>query len=129
MSAPPDLSIILPFHNEASTVRALFQRLYPALGSLGIDYEIVCIDDGSADRTFEALQNEREKDRRIKLIRLARNFGKEAALACGLRFVRGKAAVTMDSDMQHPPEVIPELIQRWRGGAQLVYAVRRNRDT
>jgi len=125
----PELSVILPFHNEASGVRALFERLYPALGKLGIDYEIICIDDGSRDATFAALRFEREKDHRVKIARMARNFGKEAALACGLRLAAGRAAVTMDSDLQHPPEVIGELVRKWHDGNELVYAVRRDRDT
>ncbi len=122
-----DISVILPFHNEAAGMRDLFQRLYPALGSLGLDYEIICIDDGSSDITFEVLRHERSKDHRVKLIRMARNFGKEAALACGLKAAVGRAAITMDSDLQHPPEVIPELVREWQNGAELVYAVRRDR--
>jgi glycosyltransferase involved in cell wall biosynthesis len=125
----PDLSVILPFHNEAGAARELFQRLYPALGSLGLSYEILCIDDGSTDNTYAALKHEREKDHRVKIVRMARNFGKEVALSCGLHLATGKAAITMDSDLQHPPEVIRELVQKWRDGGQLVYAIRRNRDT
>jgi glycosyltransferase involved in cell wall biosynthesis len=123
----PALSVILPFHNEATGMRDLFRRLYPALGSLGLDYEIICIDDGSTDSTFSALRHEREKDRRVKLVRMARNFGKEAAMACGLRLASGQAAITMDSDLQHPPEVIPDLVRKWQAGAELIYAVRRDR--
>lgn len=124
-----DLSIILPFHNEAAGVRQLFQRLYAVLGGLGLDYEILCIDDGSNDSTFNALQHERQFDRRIRIVRMARNFGKEAALTCGFHLARGKVAITMDSDLQHPPEVIPALVKKWREGAEMVYAIRRNRDT
>jgi len=124
-----DLSIILPFHNEATGLRQLFQRLYPVLSSLGLSYEILCIDDGSTDRTFDLLQHERQFDNRIRVVRMARNFGKEAALTCGLHLARGRAAITMDSDLQHPPEVIPELIGKWREGVEMVYAIRNNRDT
>jgi glycosyltransferase involved in cell wall biosynthesis len=124
-----DLSIILPFHNEAGGIRQLFQRLYPVLGSLGLNYEILCIEDGSNDGTFQALRHERQFDRRIRIVRMARNFGKEAGLTCGLHLARGKAAITMDSDLQHPPEVIPGLVKKWQEGAEMVYAVRRNRDT
>jgi glycosyltransferase involved in cell wall biosynthesis len=124
-----DLTIILPFHNEAPGIRHLFQRIYPVLNSLGLSHEILCIDDGSSDHTFEALKHERQFDRRIRIIRMARNFGKEAALTAGLHMARGKAAITMDSDLQHPPEVIPDLVRKWREGIELIYAVRRNRDT
>lgn len=125
----PDLSLILPFHNEGAGLRALFQRLYPVLGQLGLSYEIICIDDGSRDTTFALLSHERELDQRIKLVRMSRNFGKEAALTCGLRLAKGRIVITMDSDLQHPPELLPELIAQWRNGAELVYAIRRDRKT
>jgi glycosyltransferase involved in cell wall biosynthesis len=124
-----DLSIILPFHNEATGVHELFRRLYPVLGRIGLSYEVICIDDGSTDTTYAALLHEREMDKRLKLVRMARNFGKEAALTCGLHLATGKAAITMDSDLQHPPEVIADLIEKWRDGSDLVYAVRRGRGT
>ena len=124
-----DLSIILPFHNEGTGLRSLFKRLYPVLGQLGLSYEIICIDDGSTDNTFASLTHERELDHRIRLVRMARNFGKEAALTCGLHLARGRAAITMDSDLQHPPEVIADLVQKWRDGIEMVYAIRRNRNT
>ncbi|MBV8060011.1 MAG: glycosyltransferase family 2 protein [Alphaproteobacteria bacterium] len=125
----PTLSIILPFHNEAEGVRNLFQRLYPVLGGLGLTYEIICIDDGSQDKTYGALCHEREMDQRVKIIKMARNFGKEAALTCGLDVASGDAAITMDSDLQHPPEVITDLVAKWREGVDLVYAIRSNRKT
>ncbi|MDD5587219.1 MAG: glycosyltransferase family 2 protein [Alphaproteobacteria bacterium] len=128
MSAP-DLSVILPFHNEGGSVRTLFQRLFPVLGRLGLSYEIICVDDGSTDNTYSLLSHAREHDLRIKIVRLARNFGKEAALTCGLHRAKGRAAIMLDSDLQHPPEVIPELVAAWDRGAKMVYAIRRNRDT
>ncbi len=125
----PDLSIILPFHNEAGGVHEMLRRLGRVLNDIHLTYEIICIDDGSSDGTYAALSHARELDYRLKLVRMARNFGKEAALTCGLHIATGKAAVTMDSDLQHPPEVIPELVEAWRQGVDLVYAIRRNRDT
>jgi len=125
----PELSIILPFHNESAGVPQLFRRLYPVLGQLGLSYEIICVDDGSSDATFEALVHQREFDQRLKIVRLARNFGKETALTCGLHMAKGDAAITMDSDLQHPPEVIPDLIKKWRDGFEMVYATRINRKT
>lgn len=123
------LSIILPFHNEATNVRELFAQLLPVLNTLGREIEILCIDDGSADNTFESLSQERERDARIKPVRFARNFGKEAALTCGLHLAKGEAAILMDSDLQHPPQTIPDLIKAWEDGAKMVYAIRKNRDT
>ncbi len=128
ITPPFDLSIILPFHNEGVTVAALFQRLYPVLSRLGLSYEVICVDDGSTDNTYAQLCREREQDLRVKPVRLARNFGKEAALTCGLHLARGRAAITIDSDLQHPPELIPQLVEAWRGGAKMVYAIRSNRD-
>ena len=125
----PELSIILPFHNESGGVRNLFRRLYPVLGALNIGYEIICVDDGSSDDTYSTLLHEREFDQRLKIVRLARNFGKETALTCGLHLAKGDAAVTLDSDLQHPPEIIVDLINKWREGYEMVYAIRNNRKT
>lgn len=124
-----DLSIIMPFHNEAEGVHELFERIHSVLKKLNANYEIICIDDGSTDDTYKKLLNERERDLRIKVVRLARNFGKEAALTCGLHHAKGQAAITMDSDLQHPPEIIPQMIDAWNSGAKMVYAIRRNRNT
>lgn len=125
----PDLSVILPFHNEGAMVHSLFERLVPVLGKLDKSAEIICVDDGSTDNTYNQLVQARENDRRIKVVRFARNFGKEAALTCGLHRAKGKIAITLDSDLQHPPELMPELIDAWQRGAKMVYAIRRNRDT
>jgi len=125
----PELSVILPFHNESAGIRHLLQRLYPALGQLDLSYEILCIDDGSSDDTFDTLLHERQFDQRLKIVRFARNFGKETALTCGLHLAKGDVAVMLDSDLQHPPEVIPELVKKWKEGFKVVYASRVNRDT
>lgn len=128
-SRMPELSVILPFHNESSGIRHLLERLYPALGPLGMSYEILCVDDGSTDDTFATLVHERQFDQRLKIVRFARNFGKETALTCGLRLAKGDIAVMMDSDLQHPPEIIPDLVKKWKEGFKVVYAARINRDT
>ncbi|NTU76660.1 MAG: glycosyltransferase family 2 protein [Alphaproteobacteria bacterium] len=120
---------MLPFHNETDTVATLFKRLVPVLEKTGLSFEIISIDDGSADSTYAELCHIQRNDPRVKLVRFARNFGKEAALTCGLHKASGRAAITLDSDLQHPPEVIPDLIEAWKGGAKMVYAIRRNRDT
>ena len=125
----PELSLILPFHNESAGIRALFHRLHPVLGQLDLDYEVICVDDGSTDNTFEALVHMRQFDQRLKIVRLARNFGKETALTCGLHLAKGKAAITMDTDLQHPPETIPDFIEKWREGFEMIYAIRADRRT
>ncbi len=125
----PLLSVILPFHNESAGIHHLLQRLYPVLGQLDLNYEIICVDDGSSDATFESLVHERQFDQRLKIVRFTRNFGKETALTCGLQLAKGDVAVTMDSDLQHPPEVIAALVEKWREGFEVVYAARVDRKT
>jgi glycosyltransferase involved in cell wall biosynthesis len=122
------LSIILPCHNESENLDTLFSRLETVLEPLAA-YEIIAIDDGSRDNTYATLSLHRRRNARIKLVRLARNFGKENAVSCGLHYAKGQAAIIMDSDLQHPPEVIPLLYAQWQAGAEMVYALRRNRDT
>jgi polyisoprenyl-phosphate glycosyltransferase len=125
----PDLSIVVPFHNEQKNLHELFKRLVPVLAKLGLSHEIICIDDGSTDATFAELQRERSTNPSIRLVRMARNFGKEAALTCGLHMAAGRAAVTLDGDLQHPPEVIKDLVAKWQSGAEMIFAVRSNRNT
>lgn len=128
-AAPCVLSVVLPFHNEQKGVAALFARLLPVLDSLAVPVEVICVEDGSRDATFDALRKAALADRRIRVLRFARNFGKEVALTAGLNHARGQAVVLMDSDLQHPPEVIHDFMRLWRDGWQMVYAQRRRRDT
>jgi glycosyltransferase involved in cell wall biosynthesis len=121
------LSVLVPLLNEERGVGALLSRLRAVLDGLGLDWEIVFVDDGSTDRTLAALRVFHAQDRRIKVISLSRNFGKEIAVAAGLRYVRGDAAVLMDADLQHPPEVLTQFVQRWREGNDIVYAQRIDR--
>jgi glycosyltransferase involved in cell wall biosynthesis len=125
----PTLSIVLPCHNEAENLDVLFSRIQAVMEHLKISYEIIAVDDGSTDDTFPRLLAHHQQNMNIKLLRLARNFGKENASTCGLANATGKAVVLMDSDLQHPPEIIPQLFAKWQEGAQMVYAIRRNRDT
>jgi glycosyltransferase involved in cell wall biosynthesis len=120
------LSVVIPFYNEAGNIPELFRRLDEVLSVHAPDYEIIGVDDGSRDDTFARLRIERELNPRIKLLRLSRNFGKEIALTAGLQHARGEAVVTMDADLQHPPEVIPEFLARWRQGYKMVYAARQS---
>jgi glycosyltransferase involved in cell wall biosynthesis len=127
--AAPTLSIVLPCYNEAENIELLFTRLQAVLDKLNIPYEIVAVDDGSRDNTYAKLLEQRERNPNIKALRLARNFGKENASSCGLEHAQGQAVVLMDSDLQHPPETIPEFIEKWKAGAKMVYGIRRDRVT
>ncbi|MBF0374683.1 MAG: glycosyltransferase family 2 protein [Alphaproteobacteria bacterium] len=126
---PCTLTVVLPFHNEQAGVAALFARLMPVLDGLGLSFEVLCVEDGSRDATFETLRDVALADPRIRVLRFARNFGKEVALTAGLNHARGEAVVLMDSDLQHPPELIADFVRLWREGWQMVYAQRRRRDT
>jgi glycosyltransferase involved in cell wall biosynthesis len=121
----PELSLIIPCFNEADGVPALAGALRTALEGLDADsLEIVVIDDGSVDQTFEQLLGWRERQPEVQIVRLARNFGKEAAMTCGLHLARGQAVVILDADLQDPPELIPSMLERWRDGADVVLAHR-----
>ncbi len=123
----PDLSVIVPMYNEAEGVAGLFAVLLPILDSLPLSVEIVCVDDGSRDGTVAALVQQREKDSRIRIVSLARNFGKEAALSAGLAHASGRAVIPIDADLQDPPQLIPQLVAEWQKGAEVVLAKRRSR--
>jgi glycosyltransferase involved in cell wall biosynthesis len=121
------LSIVVPFFNESPNVERFFDRLLPVLDGLGLGWEVICVNDGSRDDTFDRLVDTHRRDPRIKLIDLSRNFGKEPALSAGLAYARGDAVIPIDADLQHPPELIPELVAKWREGFDVVYAVRQQR--
>lgn len=122
------LSVVLPCYKEASNLPAMMQALHQVLDTVAMDKEIIAVDDGSPDNTFAVLCDLQEAYPLLRVIRLARNFGKEAALTCGLHHATGDAVVMMDSDLQHPPEVIPEMIAKWQSGAEMIYALRHGRD-
>lgn len=126
-SAAIDLSIIVPMYNEAANIDAFFDRLVPVLDGLGLGYEIICVDDGSRDDTLDRLKTKLGRVPNLRVLGLSRNFGKDMALTAGLTRARGRAAIPIDADLQHPPEVIPALVARWREGAPIVYARRRTR--
>ena len=123
------ISVVIPFHNEQNNVVALFGRLEPAIEKAGVTAELVCVDDGSADGTVSQLLIQKERNDNIAIIKLSRNFGKEAALCAGLEHASGDAVIIMDADLQHPPELIPEFIQKLGEGADVVYGVRQSRKT
>jgi glycosyltransferase involved in cell wall biosynthesis len=113
--------------NEELGVEALIGRLRPVLEGLDLDWDVIFVDDGSTDGTLARLKAAHIKEPRIRAISLSRNFGKEIAIAAGLKYVTGDAAVLMDGDLQHPPEIIREFVQHWRSGFEVVYGQRRDR--
>jgi len=119
------LSVVVPAYNEEACLPELHRRLSAVLERTGIEHEILFVDDGSADGTYTMLKELAQRDAHVRALRLSRNFGHQAALAAGLVHARGRAVVTMDADLQHPPEVIPELVAKWKEGNEVVYTVRR----
>jgi polyisoprenyl-phosphate glycosyltransferase len=128
MSTPVELSVVVPVYNEAAGVGPLLARLAPVLERITPAWEIVFVDDGSADDTLAIVKSHNARDPRIGAVSFSRNFGKEIALAAGLDHARGEAVVIMDADLQHPPEAIEAFVERWRAGYQMVYAQRTSRD-
>jgi polyisoprenyl-phosphate glycosyltransferase len=122
-----ELSVIVPMYNEEQNIDYLFERLVSALNPLKIKYEIVCVNDGSKDRTLNCLIEYHHRNPAIKVVNLSRNFGKEIALTAGIDYAIGAAVVPIDADLQDPPELIEELIAKWREGYDVVYATRRSR--
>ncbi|MGH8729652.1 MAG: glycosyltransferase family 2 protein [Burkholderiales bacterium] len=122
------LSIVVPAHNEAEGLRKFYLRLTAVLKSAGMSAEIVFVNDGSTDGTLALMEELRRSDQRIAIVDLSRNFGKEIAMTAGLDHTRGAAVVIIDADLQDPPELIPELIKRWREGFDVVYAKRMSRS-
>ena len=126
-----ELSIIAPVLNEEASIDPFLERLKEVLPEATESYEVIFVDDGSTDRTAEIVLECRSGDDRVKLLRLSRNYGKEVALTAGLDCASGAAAIPMDVDLQDPPELIPEMMAKWRAGADIVLARRisRNDDT
>ena len=120
----PYLSVVLPIFNEEESLPELMKELYSVCNSLNKSYEIIFVDDCSRDRTPEILKQYADKDSRIKVIRFSRNFRHQAALSAGLDASTGEMVVTMDSDLQHPPQTIPEFIKAAESGADIVIAER-----
>lgn len=127
-TAAPDLSVVIPAYNEQNNLAPLSAELTRVLSGLGLTWEIIFVDDGSRDGSWRTLQHLHCVDPRVGGLRLARNFGHQHALLAGLFACRGKAAISMDADFQHPPEVIRELVARWREGHRVVKTQRQELD-
>ncbi len=127
MAENPNLSVVLPVLNEEANLPELHRRLQAVLAGLKLSYEIVYVDDGSTDGSVELLRRWAEADEKIALLVFSRNFGHQIAITAGLEHARGEAVILMDSDLQDPPELIPEMVSRWREGCDVVYTQRRAR--
>src|SRR5256714_1353861 len=123
----PRYSFVIPIYNEEDTLPELARRLTEVVDRLDGEAEAILVDDGSTDRSHELLVDLNRRDGRFKTLRLARNFGHQMAITAGLDHASGDAIVVMDGDLQDPPELVPELIGRWREGYEVVYAVRQDR--
>ncbi|MGE0114217.1 MAG: glycosyltransferase family 2 protein [Steroidobacteraceae bacterium] len=121
------LSIVVPAFNESAGIQAAIRTLSEVAGSTAYPFEIVVVDDGSRDDTFERAAEMADAGFPVRAIRLSRNFGKEAGLLAGLQRAQGDAVITIDADLQHPPSLIPEMVQAWEQGAKIVHGVKRNR--
>jgi dolichol-phosphate mannosyltransferase len=124
----PTFSIVAPVYNEEALVAEFCQRAVAALEPLGEPFEVILVNDGSRDRSMEIMRELHERDPRVKVLNFSRNFGHQIAITAGTDYARGRAVAVIDSDLQDPPEVIPEMIARWREGYQLIYGVRAERE-
>jgi glycosyltransferase involved in cell wall biosynthesis len=129
MSGNERLSILVPMYNEAEVLPLFFERIRAVLDDVGLDYEIVCVNDGSTDATLELIRGYAAEDRRVKVVSFSRNFGKEAAMSAAVDYATGDAGIPIDADLQDPPELIHQMIEKWREGYEVVYARRASRKT
>lgn len=128
MSSRPEISVVVPTLNEADILPELLRRLTAVLVKMDTSYEILIVDDGSTDDSPDILTKAARENPGIRVIRLSRNFGQQIAATAGIDRARGNVVVLMDGDLQDPPELIPDLLERWRAGYQVVYAVKARRQ-
>ncbi len=122
------ISLIAPMYNEVENIPELYSRAKKVFDGMRVRYEIICVNDGSTDNTLDELLKLNKRDPQVKIINFSRNFGKQAALTAGIDFSAGEAVIPIDADLQDPPEIIPELVAKWREGYDVVYATRKRRS-
>ena len=127
MSSPKKISIVVPFLNEKENLPVLLERVAGAFTGREEDWELLLVDDGSTDGSAEWAVEQAKQNRHVRVLRLSRNFGHQLAITAGLDRADGDAVVVMDADLQDPPETIPAMIDKWREGHEVVYAIRRSR--
>ena len=118
------ISIVTPVYNEEDNVVFFHEEITNVMKTTGMDYELIYVNDGSKDRTDELIRELAEKDSHVRAVTFARNFGHQTAITCGMDFARGDAVITMDGDMQHPPELIPLLLEKWKDGYDIIQTIR-----
>lgn len=124
----PMVSIVAPVYNEETILPELYRRLTAVVDGAGESYELILVNDGSQDRSLDVMRDLRAQDPRVKVINFSRNFGHQVAITAGTDYARGDAVVIIDADLQDPPEVILDMVKRWREGYDVVYAVRAERE-
>jgi dolichol-phosphate mannosyltransferase len=122
----PVVSVVVPAYKEAANLERLYEELLPNLTSLWCAWELIIVDDGSPDKTWDCIVRLQERDSRVRGVRLSRNFGHQYALLAGLTEARGAAVISLDADLQHPPSVIPTLVWEWKKGSKIVHTIRRD---
>lgn len=123
-----DISFIVPMYNEEDVIDIFFAKMSETLAELPqYSYEYICVNDGSTDKTLSLLRTRAKKDQRVKVISFSRNFYKEQALFAGLAEAKGRCVIPMDADLQDPPELIAEFLQKWEEGYEVVYGIRNDR--
>lgn len=128
MPEKPEVTVIAPVYNEAQSLPVLYGRMKEVLEATGCTWELLLVDDGSTDGSTEAIRRLGQEDRRVRPVIFARNFGHQLAVTAGLDYARGQAVVIIDADLQDPPELIPEMLAKWREGYEIVYAIRSERE-
>jgi polyisoprenyl-phosphate glycosyltransferase len=123
----PKYSLIIPIYNEQETISEMYRRVKAVMDRLDGETELVLINDGSRDKSLSMMRELHQQDKRVCYLSFARNFGHQIAVTAGLNFVRGKVIVILDADLQDPPELIPDMLEKWRQGYQVVYAQRTKR--
>ena len=125
----PEITVLIPAYDEGEGLERALSTIAGILETISKDWEIIVIDDGSRDNTYERVCRHAQTESRVKGVSFSRNFGKEAALLAGLKYSQGRAVIAIDADLQHPPELMPDMVAKWHDGAKIVHAVKRNRKT